>query len=78
MGCLYKLLVKTLAIWLKGSISNVISASQNVFVSGRQLTDCLVLANEVIDVMRKVDWDDMVCKIDMKKAYDHVNWGYLD
>lgn len=31
-----------------------------------------------IDAMRKADWADIVCKIDMEKAYDHANWGYLN
>lgn len=37
-----------------------------------------MLANELIDAMRKEDWDGLMCKIDREKAYDHVNWGYLD
>lgn len=55
VGCLYKLLAKVLAIRLKGSIALVISELQNAFVPGRQLLDCSVLANEVINAIRKVD-----------------------
>lgn len=78
VGYLYKLVAKVLALHLKRCISSVISASQNAFIPSRQLTDCSVLANEVIDVMRKENWDGLVCQINMQKAYGHVNWGYLD
>lgn len=36
-----------------------------------------LLASESIDAMIKVGWTGIVCKVDMKKAYDHVNWGFL-
>lgn len=36
------------------------------------------MANEIVDAMRRANWDGLICKIDMKKSYDHVNWGYLD
>lgn len=42
------------------------------------MIDCLLLENEYIDVMTKVRWPRVVCKVDMEKAYDHVNWGYVD
>lgn len=40
--------------------------------------DSSLLANECIDAVRKVDWASIMCKIDMEKAYDHVNWAYLN
>lgn len=78
MGCIYKLLAKTLAIWLKTFLPSIIFKSQKVFLPGRQIIDCSMLANECIYVMQKEDWPGIVCKVDMEKAYDHVNWGYLD
>lgn len=36
------------------------------------------MANEAIDVMLKVEWLGIVCKVDMEKAYDHSNWRYPD
>lgn len=78
VGCIYKLLAKTLAIRLKEALVNVISDSQHAFLPRRQMIDCLLMANENIDAMLKVDWAKVVCKVDMEKAYDHVNWGYID
>lgn len=42
------------------------------------MTDCSLMANEYVDVMAKVGWPGVVCKVDMEKAYDHVNWGYVN
>lgn len=36
------------------------------------------MENEYVDAMLKAGWSGVVCKVDMKKAYDHVNWGYVD
>lgn len=56
----------------------MISLSQNAFLPGRQIIDCSLVANEYIDEMRKVGREGLICKIDMEKVIDHVNWGYLD
>lgn len=77
VGCLYKLLAKTLAIRLKTFFPSIISESQNAFLPERQITDCS-LSNECIDAMQKEGWPSIVCKVDIKKTYDHVSWGYLD
>lgn len=78
MGCLYKLLAKILVVWLKSTLACVISTSQNAFFLERQIIDCSLVANEYIDAMRRAKWDGIICKINMEKAYDHVNWGNLD
>lgn len=78
VGCLYKLLAKTLAIRLKSSLRSVISVSQNAFLPGKQITDCSLMVNEIVNAMRRENWDGLIYKIGMEKAYDHVNWGYLD
>lgn len=42
------------------------------------MIDCSLLENEYIDAMVKAKWPSVVYKVDMEKAYDHVNWGYVN
>ena len=49
LGGLYKLLAKVLANRLKKVIGKVVSPDQNAFVTGRQILDASLIANEVID-----------------------------
>lgn len=49
LGCIYKVLAKTLALRLKEVFSVVIMETQNVFLPGRQITECSLVANELID-----------------------------
>lgn len=42
------------------------------------MIDCSLLANEYTDAMTRKGWPGVVYKVDMKKAYDHVNWGYVN
>lgn len=49
-----------------------------MFVFGRQFMDRYLLANSCIDARLKEGKGEVVCKIDMEKAYDHVNWSFLD
>lgn len=46
-------------------------------MEGRQISDAMLIANEVVDSMLKKRACGLLCKLDIEKAYDHVNWGLL-
>ncbi|WKA01542.1 hypothetical protein VitviT2T_019819 [Vitis vinifera] len=77
LGGLYKLLAKVLANRLKKVVGKVVSTSQNVFVRGRQILDASLIANEVIDSWQKRKEKGLICKLDIEKAYDSINWKFL-
>ena len=77
MGNLYKLLAKVLANRLKKVMGKVVSSIQSAFIEGRQILDAALIANEVIDSLLKRKESGVLCKLDLEKAYDHINWDFL-
>jgi hypothetical protein len=78
VGSLYKILAKLLANRLRMVIGSVISETQTTFVKDRQILDGILIANEVVDEARRAKKELMLFKVDFEKAYDSVDWGYLD
>ncbi|RVW45832.1 LINE-1 reverse transcriptase-like [Vitis vinifera] len=71
------LLAKVLANKLKKVVGKVVSTSQNAFVKGRQILNASLIANEVIDTWQKQKEKGIICKLDIEKAYDSINWKFL-
>ena len=66
-----------LANRLKKVVGKVVSLAQNAFVEERQILDTALIANEAIDSMLKRNESEVLCKLDIEKAYDHLNWNFL-
>jgi hypothetical protein len=77
VGSLYKIIAKVLANRLKGVLDKVISKTQSAFIKGRQILDPILIANESLDSRRRSGEAGIMCKMDVEKAYDHVNWDFL-
>ncbi|KAA3474645.1 reverse transcriptase [Gossypium australe] len=77
---LYKLVMKVIANRFKVIFPKLISQEQAGFIAGRNIFDNIILAQEVIHSMRCNQkgrkW--MAIKLDLEKAYDRVNWEFIN
>jgi len=78
VGSMYKILTKVLANRLRSIIGSVISDTQSTFIKGRQILHGILVANEVVDDARKRKKDLLLFKVDFEKAYDSIDWNYLE
>ena len=58
-------------------MGDIISTSQNAFVRDKQILDPVIIANEYLDSRLKSGVPGLIYKLDVEKAFDHVNWNFL-
>ena len=75
----YKLVTKCIVNRLHQVLPQLISPTQSSFVPGRQLTDNVIIMQEILHSMRrkagKTGWK--VIKLDLEKAYDRLRWSFI-
>ncbi|CAL5438187.1 unnamed protein product [Camellia sinensis] len=77
VSSIYKILAKLLATRLKSVLPHIISESQSAFLSGRNILDGVLIANEVVDGWKKAKNKGLLIQLDFEKAFDSINWGFL-
>jgi len=78
---IYKVVSKVLANRLKGILPLVVSENQSAFQAGRVIIDNILMAFETLHYKNHHQTGKsgfMVLKLDMSKAYNCVEWKYLE
>lgn len=76
-----RIVTKVLANRIKDFLPSIIGEEQSAFIKGRLISDNILLAHEVMHSLkqkRKRKDAFLAVKIDMSKAYDRVNWRFLE
>jgi len=63
---------------LRKVVGKIVPTAQSAFIKGRQILDGILIANEIIDDAKQAKKDLLLFKVDFEKAYDSVDWSYLD
>ncbi|XP_062028805.1 uncharacterized protein LOC133744775 [Rosa rugosa] len=77
---LYKVISKVLVARIRPYLRNLISPNQVSFVPGRHISDNIVIVQEVLQKYQHSHGGKgfMAWKIDLSKAYDRLNWGFIE
>lgn len=77
----YKIILKVLSNRLKVILPQIVSPTQGAFVAGRLTSDNLLTAHEMIHGLKtnpNCRGDYIAIKTNMSKAYDKVEWDFLE
>ncbi|XP_019166531.1 PREDICTED: uncharacterized protein LOC109162266 [Ipomoea nil] len=76
----YRILAKVLATRLRVLLDSIISPAQSAFIPGRSIVDNVLIAFESAHCLKRQPGERGgygALKVDMSKAYDRVEWGFL-
>ena len=66
-----------MATQLHTVMEDIISTSRNAFVRNKQFLNPILITNECLNSRLKTGLPRLLCKLNVEKAFDHVNWGFL-
>jgi len=74
----FKIVTKILAGHLAIICMRITSPEQRGFVRDRNISDCVILAYEMINLLTKNQFrGNIVIKVDIRKAFDTLDWKFL-
>jgi len=73
----FKIFTKVLANRLTAVAEKVVRQSQTAFMPGRNILEGAVVLHETIHELHKKKKNGVILKLDFEKAYDKVNWSFV-
>ena len=73
----YKIFSKVLSLRLKQIIPSLISSNQGGFISGRKISDNILLVQEAIHSSTKRGELGMAIKLDLANAFDRLRHSFI-
>ena len=77
----YKVISKILSLRLKPLLQEVISENHSAFIPGRAISDNILITHETLHYLKTSKAEkhcSMAIKSDMSKAYDRLEWGFIE
>nr|GEV86720.1 hypothetical protein [Tanacetum cinerariifolium] len=75
---LFKCISKIIVNRIKGYLGDLVSINQSAFIPGRRISDNVLLTQELMcNYHRKRRPSRCAFKVDIQKAYDTVEWGFI-
>ncbi|CAL1367787.1 unnamed protein product [Linum trigynum] len=76
----YKVVAKTIANRLKSLMPHLVHPNQSSFVPNRHITDNILILQETVHSMARKGGKKgtMLLKVDLAKAYDRIDWTFLE
>lgn len=74
----FKIVTKIMADRLACITSRIISTEQRGFVRDRNISECIIIASEAINLLDKKQYGgNLALKVDISKAFDTLDWNFL-
>ncbi|CAJ2654248.1 unnamed protein product [Trifolium pratense] len=76
----YKIITKVIVNRIKPLLDGIISPYQSSFIPGRTIHHYIIVAQEMVHSMARMKGNKMFMsiKIDLEKAYDRLNWNFVE
>ncbi|XP_019435927.1 PREDICTED: uncharacterized protein LOC109342391 [Lupinus angustifolius] len=74
----FKIITKVIADRLASIAARIVSPEQRGFIKGISIQDCICIASEAINfIEHKTFCGNMAIKLDIRKAFDTLDWNFL-
>ncbi|XP_074288930.1 uncharacterized protein LOC141614073 [Silene latifolia] len=76
---LYKCISKVIYNRLSPTLANIVSLNQSAFIHGRDIVDNIMICQDLVRLYNRKNCSPrLLMKIDLRKAYDSIEWEFVE